>query len=97
MKTISLREGLTLDRLLEEAASGDVVFLTVDGEVRFALVAVDEGDQEICALRSNADFMAYLSACEERARTRSRKSLQQIRELYGGGTDLPDGSNQGPD
>jgi hypothetical protein len=58
---------------------------------------LDEGDSEICALRSNAAFMAYLSACEERARTRPRKSLQQIRELYGGGPDLPDGSAERPD
>jgi hypothetical protein len=84
VKTISLPvEGLSLERLLQEAANGDVVFLTSNGQIRFALVPAEEGDDEICAMRANAELMAYLSECEQRARTRPRKSLQQIRQLYG--------------
>jgi hypothetical protein len=84
VKTISLPvEGLTVDRLLHEAASGNVLFLTDHGEVRFAVVPADGGDEEAAALRANANFMAYLTECEQRARARPRKSLRQIRELYG--------------
>ena len=91
MKTISVDSGsLTVERLLEEASGGDVVFLTSGGETRFALVPADEGDQEICALKSNAEFMAYLTAAEHRARTRPRKTLQQIREQYDTQSTNPD-------
>lgn len=37
-------------------------------------------DEEIRALRANADFMSYLSDCEARARSRPRKTLKQLRE-----------------
>jgi antitoxin (DNA-binding transcriptional repressor) of toxin-antitoxin stability system len=74
-------EGLTLERLLNEAARGEVVFLTRDGQIRFALVPADEGDDEVCATRANGDLMAYLAECGERAKQRPRKSLQQMREL----------------
>ncbi len=61
MKTLSVPvEGLTLKQLLKKAARQDVVFLTTGGEMRYALVPADEGDQEICALRSNTEFLAYL-------------------------------------
>ncbi len=84
MKTVSLAiEGLTLDRLLNEAGDKNVVFLTMAGEVRFALMPADEGDQEVCALKSNAEFMAYLTECKERAKTRPRASIEQIRGSYG--------------
>jgi hypothetical protein len=84
MKTVSLPvEGLSLERLLQEASGGDVVFLTANGQVRFALVPAEEGDEEIHAIRSNSELMAYLAGCAERARTGPRKSLQQIRDKYG--------------
>ncbi len=83
MKTVSLAiEGLSLERLLREATDHDVVFLTEQGVVHFALMTADEGDQEICALKSNAEFMAYLTECKERAQTRPRTSLQEMRKLY---------------
>jgi len=83
VSTVSLEvTGLTLERLLEEARRGQVVFLTDSGSVRFALVPADEGDQEVMALRANQDFMAFLANCEERARTRPRKTLQQLREEF---------------
>ena len=74
---------LTLDGLLREAADGEVVFLTSHGEAKFALVAVDEGDLEVLALRSNMDFLAYLDACKSRARTQPRMTLAEIREHFG--------------
>ena len=84
MKTPTLdANGLTLDGLLRAAADGEVVFLTSRGEAKFALVAVDDGDQEVLALRSNADFLAYLDACKLRARTQPRITLAEIREHFG--------------
>src|SRR5579883_1107494 len=83
LKTLSLDSPeFTLEGRLREAAEGDVVFLTTDGLPRFALVAVDEGDQEIIALRSNADFMAYLDECQLRARRGPTKSLEEIQKKY---------------
>src|SRR5262249_14263773 len=96
MKTISLdSESTTLEQVLQEASGGEVVFLTKEGQTRFALVAADEGDQEVCALKSNAEFMAYLTEAERRARTRPRKSLQQIRDLYNRPAEQP-GSEERP-
>jgi hypothetical protein len=84
LKTVSLDSPqCTLEGVLREAAEGEVVFLTTDGLARFALVAVDEGDQEVLALRSNADFMAYLDECKLRAREEPTKSLEEIKKLFG--------------
>ncbi len=84
MKTIPLEgQGLTLERVLQEAATDAVVFLSANGQIRFAVVPADEGDEEVLAIRSNAELMDYLAECSERARTRPRRSLQQIREKYG--------------
>jgi hypothetical protein len=75
--------GLTLERLLEKADEGEVVFLTEEGHVRYALVRAEDGDKEILAMRSNRELMDYLSECSERAKTRPRKSLQEMRRLDG--------------
>jgi antitoxin (DNA-binding transcriptional repressor) of toxin-antitoxin stability system len=83
LKTVSLDSPqFTLEALLREAAAGEVVFLTTDGLPRFALVAVDEGDQEAFSLRSNSDFMAYLDECKQRARRGPAKSLEEIKRLF---------------
>ena len=85
MKQLALESaGLTLERVLEEAAAGEVVFLTSGGEPAFALVKADESDAEICALRSNAKFMAFLAECEARARTQPRKTLDEFRKEMSG-------------
>jgi antitoxin (DNA-binding transcriptional repressor) of toxin-antitoxin stability system len=84
VKTLSIDSGdLTVTQLLAEAARGDVVFLTEGGETRFALVAADEGDREVFALRSNAEFLADLTAFEQRARTRPRRTLEEVRARFG--------------
>jgi antitoxin (DNA-binding transcriptional repressor) of toxin-antitoxin stability system len=83
LKTISIDSPqFTLEGMLREAAEGEIVFLTTDGLPRFALVAVDEGDQEVLALRSNADFMAYLDECKLRAMQEPTKSLEEIKKLF---------------
>jgi hypothetical protein len=94
MKTVTLdAPDLTIERLLREAAGGDVVLLTSGGQARFAPVAVDEGDQEAFALRSNAEFMAYLARCQERARQGPRRSLAAVRQRYAAGETSPTGDD----
>src|SRR5439155_18850834 len=84
MKTATLSiEGLNLDRLLQEAGDQDVVFLRTNGEVKFAIMHADESDQEVCALKSNPEFMSYLTECHQRADSEPRFSLEQLREMYG--------------
>ncbi|HEX8199416.1 MAG TPA: hypothetical protein VF590_02935 [Isosphaeraceae bacterium] len=84
MKTVDLdcREH-TLEHILREAADGEVVFLTTGGETRFALVAVDDADREVMALRSNPEFLAYLDACRGRAKAGPRKTLRELRQSFG--------------
>ncbi len=83
MKTVSLDSPQsTLEGVLRAAADGEVVFLTTGGMPRFALVAVDESDQEVFALRSNADFLAYLDECKLRARQGPTRSLEEIKQLF---------------
>jgi len=84
MKTIDLpAEGLTVERLLREAAQTDVVFVTTGGEVRYALVPADESDREVLALRSNPEFISYLTDAVTRAKNGPRKTLAAIREQFG--------------
>jgi antitoxin (DNA-binding transcriptional repressor) of toxin-antitoxin stability system len=90
------RRELTLEHVLREAAGGEVVFLTASGEARFALVAVDEADREVFALRSNPEFLAYLDACRERAKAGPRKSLREMRESCGAGATGPDSAQETP-
>ncbi len=83
MKTVSLDSPqFTLESVLRDAADGEVVFLTTGGSPRFALVAVDEGDQEVLALRSSTDFLAYLDESKRRARQGPTRSLEEIKRLY---------------
>jgi antitoxin (DNA-binding transcriptional repressor) of toxin-antitoxin stability system len=90
VKTVSLDSPqFSLEGLLREAAGGEVVFLTTDGRPRFALVAVDDSDQEAFSLRSNTEFMAYLDQCKQRARQGPTKSLQEIKRYFTDGPSLP--------
>ena len=83
MKTLSLdSKSLTLEKLLEQADQGEVVFLTSHGQTRFALIPADDSDREVCAIKSNSEFMAYLTEAEQRGQTGPRKTLEQIRKLY---------------
>lgn len=73
----------TMSELLGAAEQNDVVFLQSNGQTRFAIVPADDSDEEILALRSNAEFMAYLADAERRAAVGPRKTLKQIRETLG--------------
>ncbi len=73
----------TISELLGVAEQNDVVFIQSNGKTRFAIVPADDSDEEILALRSNAEFMSYLADAERRAATGPRKSLKQIRESLG--------------
>ena len=97
MKTVSLDSPqLTLEGVLRDAADGEVVFLTTGGLPRFALVAVDEGDQEVLALRSNTDFLAYLDESKLRARRGPTRSLAEIKALFSDKALSADKANDGP-
>lgn len=74
---------VSLSELLGTAEKNDVVFVQTNGKTRFVMIPADESDEEVLALRSNAEFMNYLADAEQRAQTRPRKSLQQIREAFG--------------
>jgi hypothetical protein len=83
LRTLSLDSPqFTLEASLRDAADGEVVFLTTGGSPRFALVAVDEGDQEVLALRSSAEFLAYLDESKLRAMKAPTKSLEEIKQLF---------------
>jgi hypothetical protein len=84
MKTTTLSlDGLTLPRLLKEAGRVDVVFISTEGEIQYALVPASDLDQEILALRSNAEFLTYWTEALKRAKSGPRKSLAEIRAKYG--------------
>lgn len=74
---------VTLSELLGTAEQNDVVFVQKEGHTRFAVIPADESDEEILALRSSAEFMAYLADAERRAAAGPRKTLQQVRESLG--------------
>ncbi len=76
-------EGLTLDRLLKDAAPMGAVFLSRKGRIRYVLMHADDGDQEVCALRNNPEFMAYLEQCTERALKGPRYTLEDVKARLG--------------
>jgi hypothetical protein len=83
LKTVSLDSPqFTLEGALRDAAEGEVVFLTTADGARFALVAVDEGDEEVLALRANRDFLGYLDECKLRARRGPSRTLEEIRSRF---------------
>ncbi len=73
----------TMTELLGAAEQDDVVFLQSNEQTRFVIVPADDSDEEILALRSNAEFMSYLADAERRAAVGPRKTLKQIRETLG--------------
>ena len=73
---------ISLPELLGAAEQNDVVFVQTNGQTRFAVVPADELDEEVLALRSSAEFMAYLADAERRAMAGPRKTIQQIREAF---------------
>jgi hypothetical protein len=76
-------EDLTWERLLEQAARTGAIFLSRKGKIRYVLMHADDGDQEVCALRNNPEFMAYLEECTERAIKGPKHSLEEVRSHFG--------------
>ncbi len=76
-------EGLTIERLLAEARRSGAIFLTKKGKVRHVLMRADDGDQEVCAVRNNPEFMAYLEECTKRALAGPRHTLEEVKAKFG--------------
>ena len=84
MKTIAIEtENRLLIELLPEGDSEEVVYLTRGGRAKFVLIPLDEGDEEVLAMQKNAQLMAYLAECLERARKGPTKSLAQLKSELG--------------
>jgi hypothetical protein len=82
-------QNLTLKELIKLAKKSPV-FITEDGETRYALVAVDEADIEAYSLGSNEEFIAYLQATRERARREGTASIQEMRRRL----NIPQGASK---
>ena len=85
MKTISIE---TEDRpvrkwLPKRKNSRDVIYLTQNGRPTFAIVPLDEGDQEVLAIRKNKKLMSVLDELSRRALAGPRKTLAEIKKKYG--------------
>jgi hypothetical protein len=85
MKTIDIdRETRPPIEWLPREDSDELVYLARGGRTRFVVVPLDEGDEEVLAVRDNAKLMAYIDAAIERARKGPTKSLAQLKsELEG--------------
>jgi hypothetical protein len=84
VKTIMIEtETRPLAEWLPKEYSDDIVYLTREGRPRFVLVPLDEGDEEVLAVQTNARLMSYISACVERARQGPTKTLMQIKAELG--------------
>jgi hypothetical protein len=80
MKSIAIEtETRPVAEWLPKEDSDEIVYLTREGRTRYAIVPLDEGDEEVLAIQKNAKLMAYITACVERATTGPTKSLAQIR------------------
>jgi hypothetical protein len=99
MKTISIEtERRPVAEWLPPEDSTELVCLTRQGEARFIVLPVDEGDLEAAAIRKNTKLMDYIAGCVDRACTEPTKTMAQIRLELGLGNPGPgDGSVPGPD
>jgi hypothetical protein len=84
MKTIDIdKETRPPIEWLPREDSDELVYLARGGRTCFVVVPLDEGDEEILAVRNNAKLMAYIDASIERARKGPTKTLLQIRAELG--------------
>jgi hypothetical protein len=80
MKTIAIEtETRPIADWLPQAESDEAVYLTQSGRIKFLLVPLDEGDEEVLAIQQSGELMAYIADCVERARKGPTKSLAQIK------------------
>jgi hypothetical protein len=81
---VSLNHGLTLERLLDEAAGENVVLVDDTGKARFTLISSNcydaITDDEVAALQSNPEFMRELTRWESEPKTDRVKTQAQVRE-----------------
>jgi hypothetical protein len=79
MKSIAIEtETRPVAEWLPKEDSDEIVYLTREGRTRYAIVPLDEGDEEVLAVQKNTKLMAYISGCVERASKGPTKSLAQI-------------------
>ena len=80
MKTIAIEtEKRPLSEWLPQENGDEVVYLTRDGRMKFVVLALDEGDEEVLAVQKNERLMARIAECVERAQKGPTKSLAQIK------------------
>lgn len=48
------------------------------GRLRYVVLPLDEGDEEVLTIQQNAALMAYLAECSGRGRKGPTKSLAQL-------------------
>jgi hypothetical protein len=76
MKTLNLaRKRITLEKLLEMAASGAVRIVTAEGQA-FVIEDADEFEKEVSRLGRSKKFQRFL---KERAKEPATKTLQDYR------------------
>lgn len=84
MRTVAIEtEKRPLAQLLREENGSKVIVLTKRGRARYAVVPLDEGDEEVLAIRRNKKLMAYLDECEKRALREPRKTLAEVKKHLG--------------
>ena len=85
MKTLTIEEAKQLrgEDLLAMLADDEAVVLTQDGEGRYILGPVDDFEWEVFSLSHNAEFMAYLDKCGERAEREGCIPLEEARRRLG--------------
>jgi hypothetical protein len=76
-------ETRSLSELLAGKNAKEVIYLTKKGRAKYALVPLDEGDEEALAIRRNAKLMAYLDKCEKISRKGPRKTLEEVKQKLG--------------
>jgi hypothetical protein len=83
MKTVAIEtETRRLSELLRKNGT-EVIYLTRNGRAKYALVPLDEGDEEALAIRRNAQLMQYLAKASKAARKGPLKSLEEIERKVG--------------
>lgn len=84
MKTVSIdTESRPLAEWLPKEDSEEVVYLTRGGRTRFVVVPLDEGDQEVLAIRDNERLMARIAEFVSRGREGPTKSLAEVKAELG--------------
>ena len=84
MKSLALEtEKRPICKILAEEDNRCVIYLTKRGKPKFALVPLDDGDEEVRVIRCNAKLTDYLDACERRARRVPCKTLEEVEAELG--------------